>query len=204
MASHGKKHHQKKGCCGEVDDFHPVIGYGPRQSKKCVPRCRTVCAEFSCCECNHKGEIKLKIPYPPPIYFTAKYFGSLTVTTGTPVTIPYNVVVAASDSCSYNPQTGIFCLPKCGSGFYSLTSHTSILSSSGGTVTVAIISAGISLAQSTEVLTPGVEANVCVCIGYPLSNCQCIMVVVTLTGAEAPAIITQTGTNFSLVKASEL
>lgn len=187
--------------CDQYDNFCPIIGQPPCGAAVCRPRCEIACGKFSCCECGHEGDIKVKIPVPAPSYFIARLTGSIVLVDGAPTPIPYNLTVLKSDCLTYNAQTGAVTVIACADGIYNINIHTSITAPLAGSAVVALTVAGVTITQTIIYSVAGIPADQGLSIDYPLYGGQIVTVVVTGTGSVT---VTPIATNFSMVRVSKL
>src|SRR4029077_1216817 len=118
-----------------------------------------------------------------PVYLTAALTNPQALALNTPTTIIFNALVTAFPQswgpCNggvYNPATGIFTVPRCEGGIYTITAHVTGSDAAGSTLTVDIRVNGTSITQSVIVI-PAAGTNVVdLTIIYPLADSQSVTV----------------------------
>jgi hypothetical protein len=123
----------------------------------------------------------------------------------TETTLKFANVVANSGPLNYqfyDPATGLFTVPMCGTGIYTITTHIG-LNKAGEDVDIDVLIQikvnGVTISKTDEVIQAGVSKKwYDITIVYPLQVGQ--VVTVTVTSSVPNVLLVDPLSNFSLVK----
>ncbi len=177
--------------------------------------------KYCCTKCGHENKLKIKYPAIQPfrpVNVSASLISAVTLNSGAATTIIFTAVAANSVGkvCSgyngsnnvYNPATGIFTVPRCGSGFYNLTTHVTAqlngTDSPSGSLLVEIRVNNLPITQTTLYFNNTFIQDGDLTINYPLQPGQTVTVVATANPGSGNISLINPATNFSLSKITEL
>lgn len=178
-----------------------------------VCRCKLTITSESCGRCGNVPDFcgceqKCAPPSVLPVYVSAEQSTDVLLVAATPTTLLFNTIKSLSRQfCNSqygmwmsNPgfASGIFTIPNCASGFYSVATNVNVTSAAVGNanVTVQVMIDGVPVYSATKTLAAGASDSFHLGGGIAILQGQKVYVVVTSDVADVT--VNKLGTNFSV------